>query len=155
MKLLAKGIKLLLVASLLLMVGCATSSTSQRSTAGTDGTENMTLEDHLRRINGVQINGSGDYAKVVLRPRGFSGVSRGKTSDRKGEYAFGDSDQRQPLFVVDGQKVGRNFPNVADMFSPGEIKSVRLVPESEASQYGSEGGQGVIEIVTKSASNDK
>ncbi|WP_445664449.1 TonB-dependent receptor plug domain-containing protein [Fodinibius sp. AD559] len=150
-----KGIKLIIVASLLMMAGCATSSTTnQKSTAGTDGTENMTLEDHLRRINGVQVTGSGDYAKVMLRPRGFSGASRGATSSGKGDLAVGDSDQRQPLFVVDGQKVGRNYPNVAQMFSPGEIKSVRLLSESEASQYGGQSGYGVIEIVTKAASDD-
>ncbi|MDZ7659540.1 TonB-dependent receptor [Fodinibius sp.] len=150
-----KGIKLLVVASLLVMAGCATSSTtSQRSTAGTEGTDTMTLEDHLRRLNGVQITGSGNYAKVMLRPRGFSGASRGVTSSSKGDPGFGDSNKRQPLFVVDGQKVGRNYPNVAQMFSAGEIKSVRLLPESEAAQYGSEAGHGVIEITTKAASND-
>jgi outer membrane cobalamin receptor len=154
MESLNKGIKLFVIILLLIISGCATSSTSQKSTAGIDGIENMTLEDHLRRINGVQITGSGDYAKVMLRPRGFSGVSRGATADRKGEYAVGDSNRRQPLFVVDGQKAGRDFPNVAQMFSEGEIKSVRLLPESEASQYGSEGGYGVIEIVTKAESNN-
>ena len=152
MEMINKGIKLLVVASLLVMAGCATSSTtSQRSTAGTEGTDTMTLEDHLRRLNGVQISGSGDYAKVMLRPRGFSGASRGVTSSGKSDPGFGDSDQRQPLFVVDGQKIGRDYPNVAQMFSEGEIKSVRLLPESEAAQYGSQAGYGVIEIVTKAA----
>jgi len=155
MGVLNKGVKLIIVASLLMMAGCATSSTtSQKSTAGTDGTENMTLEDHLRRLNGVRISGSGDYAKVVLRPRGISGVSRGATSSGKGDLATGDSDQRQPLFVVDGQKVGRDFPNVAQMFSPGEIKSVQLLSDSEASQYGSQSGYGVIEIITKAGANN-
>ncbi|PAU94188.1 hypothetical protein CK503_08215 [Aliifodinibius salipaludis] len=155
MEIVNKGIKLIIVSLLLMMAGCATSSTSQRSTAGTDGTENMILEDHLRRINGVQINGSGDYAKVVLRPRGISGVSRGVSSSQKGDPGLKDSNQREPLFVVDGQKVGRDYPNVRDMFSEGEIKSVRLLPESEASQYGGQGGSGVIEIITKAANDDK
>jgi outer membrane cobalamin receptor len=57
--------------------------------------------------------------------------------------------------MVDGQKAGRDFPNVAQMFAPGEIKSVRLLPESEASQYGSQGGYGVIEIITKASSSNK
>lgn len=150
------GIKFLLIVLLLIMTGCASSSTSQKSTSeGTEGSEQMTLEDHLRRINGVRISGSGDYAKVELRPRGISNANLGASSSgAKGDYALGDSDKRQPLFVVDGQKVGRDFPNVAEMFSEGEIKSVRLLPESEASQYGSEGGHGVIAIVTHAESDD-
>ncbi len=105
-----QGIKLLSIATLLVMTGCATSSTSNKSsTKGTDGTEYMTLEDHLRRINGVQISGSGDYAKVVLRPRGMSNASRGVVSSGKADPGLGDSDKRQPLFVVDGQNVGRDY----------------------------------------------
>ncbi|MEL7832729.1 hypothetical protein [Fodinibius sp. Rm-B-1B1-1] len=150
-----QGIKLLVIAALLVMTGCATSSTSnQSSVEGTDGTEYMTLEDHIRRLNGVRISGSGDYAKVILRPRGMSNASRGVSSSGKGDPGLGDSDQRQPLFVIDGQKAGRNYPSVADMFSEGEIKSVRLLPESEASQYGSEGGHGVIEIITNVAADN-
>lgn len=155
MSYLNKGIKLLIVAALLVMTGCGTSSTSNKSsTEGTDGTEYMTLEDHIRRLNGVQISGSGDYAKVMLRPRGISSASRGVSSSSKSDPGLGDSDQRQPLFVVDGQKVGRDYPSVAEMFSEGEIKSVRLLPESEASQYGSQGGNGVIEIITNAAADD-
>lgn len=147
--------RLLLVALLIILTGCATSSTSQKSTSeGSDGSEYMTLEDHLRRINGIQITGSGSSAKVILRPRGISNASRGMGEpDSKTDMNLGDSNDRQPLFVVDGQKMGRDYSDVRDMFSAGEIKSVRLLPESEASQYGNEGGSGVIEIVSQS-SND-
>jgi|GEM_PF-473540 len=137
------------------MIGCASSGSSQKSTAG-DETETMTLGDHLRRISGVRVTGSGDYAKVVLRPRGMSSVSRGMGSpDNKSDINMGDSDQRQPLFVVDGQKIGRNYPDVRDMFAPGEIKSVKLLSDSEASQYGGQSGYGVIEITTKSAARNE
>jgi len=135
--------------------GCATSgSSSQESSAPED--ETWTLEEHLRRINGVQIIGSGDYAKVVLRgSQGISSVSRGMGEpDSKKDINLGDSDERQPLFVVNDQKVGRNYPDVRDMFSPGEIASVKLLTDSQAAQYGSQGGNGVIVITTKSAENN-
>lgn len=141
-----------LVITLLAVAGCATSGSSgKKSTAPED--ETWTLEEHLRRINGVQIMGSGDYAKVILRgSQGISSVSRGmgEPEDKK-DINLGDSDERQPLFVVDGQKVGRNYPNVRDMFSPGEIATVKLLTDSQAAQYGSQAGNGVIVITTKSA----
>jgi len=140
------------IAALLMATGCATSgSSSQESSAPED--ETWTLEEHLRRINGVQIIGSGDYAKVVLRgSQGISSVSRGMGEpDSKKDINLGDSDERQPLFVVNDQKVGRNYPDVRDMFSPGEIASVKLLTDSQAAQYGSQGGNGVIVITSKSA----
>jgi outer membrane cobalamin receptor len=72
----------------------------------------------------------------------------GKPSS-KTDINMGDSNDRQPLFVIDGQKVGRNYPDVRDMVTTGQIKSVRLLKDSEASQYGSQSGFGVIEIITK------
>jgi len=41
------------------------------------------------------------------------------------------------------------------MFSRGEIKSVKLLSDSEASQYGGQSGYGVIEITTKSAARNE
>lgn len=153
----AKSIfNVLLIALLFITFGCATSgSSSQKSTAPEDAT--LTLEDHLRRINGVRIMGNGDYAKVLIRGGGgISSVSRGMGEpESKKDINLGDSDERQPLFVVDGQKVGRNYPNVRDMFGPGDIASVELLSKSEASQYGSQGGSGVILIKTKAAQNNK
>ena len=144
---------------LVALAGCSTSgSTSQsgKSVASEAERGSMTLEDHLRRINGVSIQGSGDYAKVFVGgARGVSNVSRGMgPPDDKTDRNLGDSNQRQPLFVVDGQKAGRDYPSIRDMFSPGEIKSVRLLSDSEASQYGSEGGHGVIVISTKKDDGD-
>lgn len=153
-----KGVAVVMLGVFFMTIGCATggstSQSGQKSVA--EGTENMTLEDHLRRINGVQISGSGDNAKVMLRPRGFSDASRGMGApDDKTDINMGDSDERQPLFVVDGQKAGRDYSKVEEMFSEGEIKSVRLLPESEASQYGGEGGFGVIEIISKSSADNE
>jgi hypothetical protein len=146
-----KGMKFIVVILLLAMTGCASAGSNMNKDS-----ENMTLEDHLRRLNGVRVTGSGEYAKVMLRPRGISGTSRGMgTPINKKDINLGDSDQRQPLFVVDGQKIGRSYPRVRDMFAPGEIESVRLLPESEASQYGSQSGYGVIEIISKAESMNK
>lgn len=158
MKSLKNGIQLFLVAILLIATACASSSSVKQSnkSEGTQGTQYMTLEDHLRRINGVRIVGSGDYAKVVLQARGISNASVGMGApDNKTDLNMGDSNKRQPLFVIDGQKVGRDFSSVKGLVSAGNIKSVRLLRDSEAARYGSQSGSGVIEIVTKSAGNNK
>lgn len=159
MKYLKREFPLVFLGLLVALMGCSTSgNTSQSSTsvASEEEREAMTLEDHLRRINGVTIQGSGDYAKVFVRgARGVSNISRGMgPPEDKTDINMGDSDQRQPLFVVDGQKAGRDYPTVGDMFSRGEIKSVRLLSDSEASKYGSEGGHGVIAISTKEDDGD-
>lgn len=158
MNYLKAGIPLIFLGLLVALTGCSTSGNTSQSTqsASEEERESMTLDDHLQRINGVTIQGSGDYAKVFVGgARGVSNVSRGMgTPEDKTDINMGDSNQRQPLFVVDGQKAGRDYSNVRDMFSPGEIKSVRLLSDSEASQYGSEGGHGVIAISTKEKADD-
>ena len=140
---------------LLILCGCASTGSSSHKSVATD-TETMTLEDHLRRINGVRIVGTGQAAKVFVGgTRGVSSVSRGMgTPESKKDLNLSDSDDRQPLFVVDGQKVGRNYPDVRDMFSRGEIKSVKLLSDAEAAQYGGQSGNGVIVITTNSASDN-
>ena len=139
----------------LFAAGCASGGSSIKRASS--GDEYMTLEDHLRRINGVTIMGSGKNAKVMLRgTRGISTISHDISSqnrpDRKTDLRLNDSDARQPLFVVDGQKIGRDYPDVRDMLAPGEIKSVKLLKASEATRYGSQSGHGVIEITTRSDS---
>lgn len=147
--------KLLLVTIVVLIAGCGTSGNmEQQRASASSGNEYMTLEDHLRRINGVRIVGSGNNTKVILRgTRGISTVSRGLgTPESKTNLNLRDSDQRQPLFVLDGNKIGRDYSDVKDMLAPGEISTVKLLTASEASRYGSESGNGVIEITTKSGS---
>jgi len=152
-----KGIALLSAIAMLLLAGCGSSGNmGQQSSSSSTGDEYMTLADHLRRINGVTISGSGNHAKVMLRgTRGISTVSRGLgTPENKTNLNLrDDDDQKQPLFVLDGQKVGRSYPDVRDMLAPGQIKSVKLLSASEASRYGSESGYGVIEITTRSSQN--
>lgn len=147
---------------IVVFAGCGSSGNlgqSGTSSIASEESGTMTLEDHLRRINGVQIRGRGASAKVFIRgARGISSVSRGLPPDNdvdKVDIHMKDSDKRQPLFVVDGQKVGRDYPSVRDMFGRGEIKKVELLTDAGASQYGNEGGSGVIVITTKAAANNK
>ena len=106
-------------------------SGEQAITADT-GSEYWTLEDYLRRINGVQVRQSG--GTVYLSIRGHNSI---------------ENPDAQPLFIVNGQKIGRNYSFVSSLFSPGEIQSVRVLPTTQTSIYGMEGNYGVILIRTK------
>lgn len=124
------------VASLMLLMGCASSgSGTQRNSKiqnKISSNEDLTLESYLRRLNSVKVTGSGDNISVSIR----------------GNMSITDSDE-QPLYILNGQKVGNSFARVSSMISKGTIISVEAIPASRASIYGMEGGSGVIIIKTR------
>lgn len=139
MKRLNPVIMIVLSSLLIISIGCASNQSVSKS--DTDITEKhstnyWTLEDFLRRANGVQLSGTQGNMQVIIR--GHSSINSSS----------------QPLYVIDGQKAGRNFSQVSNMFSRGDIVSVKVLPASAASQYGIEGSFGVIEIESKYALNN-
>lgn len=120
------------------MVGCASSGTSSGEASTevkshvAENEDNLTLEDYLRRLGGVQVRGTGYNLRVTIR----------------GKMSVTDPDE-QPLFVLNGQEVGNSYAQVARLVSSQDIKSVEAIPTSQASGYGMEGGAGVIKIVTE------
>lgn len=132
MKRLNLGMNLGLSVLLLITIGCVSSGSSSQKSELDEPREYSnywTLEDYLRRASGVQLHGSGDNIQIVIR--GHKSIN---------------SPLSQPLFVVDGQKAGRNYSRVSSMFSRGEITSVKVLPAGASAQYGMEGNYGVIEI---------
>jgi outer membrane cobalamin receptor len=92
----------------------------------------MSLRQHLNRISGVTVRGDQENTKILIRANGSLQHNRGK----------------QPLFVVDGQKMGRSFYYVSSQLDPKEIISVEVLRGAGANMYGSQGGRGVIVIET-------
>lgn len=91
----------------------------------------LTLVGYLRRVPGVRVTGNGPSANIVIR--GTETLTL--TSD--------------PLFVINGVKIGRDFARVSSMVDMTQVQKIRVLRGIEASvSYGSEGGNGVIEIVT-------
>lgn len=132
MKRLNLGISIGLCVLLLGTLGCASTSQQSHEFPSTDYTSYWTLEDFLRRASSVQLNGSGNDIQVIIR----------------GHQSINDPFS-QPLFVVDGQKAGRNYAQVASMFTRGDIVSVTVLPAGASARYGMEGHHGVIEIKSK------
>lgn len=89
------------------------------------------LADFLHRVPGVNISGSG---VVTIR-----GVNSFDTT-----YS-----PITPLFVIDGQAIGYSYNEANRMLDPRFIDYVQVLKGPDATIYGSRGGNGVIEIVTK------
>jgi TonB-dependent SusC/RagA subfamily outer membrane receptor len=90
----------------------------------------LTLADLLRRQPGVMVQGSGNNAKVAIRGgSGPSGVD--------------------PLYVLDRVPVGNSLAQVSGMVDVNDIADINVLSGADASQYGTRGNSGVIEITTK------
>ncbi len=123
------------------LIGCASSRSGASSNTDEDygGTSevqvdnpSVSLADYLRRVSGVQVNGNGPSASILIRGT---------------ETLISGSD---PLFVLNGVKAGRDFSRVSSLVNMHEVTKIRVLKGVEASSsYGLEGGNGVIEIVTE------
>lgn len=121
--------------------GCATSG---ETTSGTSGTDNSTqidvnnpvlsLADYLREVPGVTVQGYGSDAMIFIRGAGNSLTGAGN----------------QPLFVVDGQRVGNSYAQAVNAVVVNDIDSIEVIKGARAStRYGMIGSNGVILIRTK------
>jgi TonB-dependent SusC/RagA subfamily outer membrane receptor len=90
----------------------------------------LSLADLLRRQPGVMVQGSGNNATVAIR--GGAGVSG-----------------TEPLYVVDKVPIGTSYGQVAGMVDVNDIDNINVLSGADASQYGTRGNGGVIEITTK------
>lgn len=123
--------KTLLFALALLMAGsltCAAQGKKNKEVKEAKTTYNSII-DMLRRENGVVIGsdvGNGTMPKIYIRGIGTN------------------TDQFQPLFVVDGIRTSDIM-----YLLPEDIYSINVIKDGTAAQYGMEGANGVIEIRTK------
>lgn len=91
------------------------------------------LAEFLARVPGVMILGNGQSAQARVR-----GI----------EHSFvGSSD---PLFVLNGQRIGIGLASVNGQISAGDVRSVTVLKDpSDTAIYGTSGSNGVILIRTK------
>lgn len=129
-----KGLLLLLFASFLLSCG-----NSKQAAAGGDPDIEATLDDanasvlplvtRIQKLPGVTLRGG---VPVFIK--------NSNTTTGRPPY---------PLYVVDGQIVGNSFRSVENIVQPVDVKDIRALTGSNASIYGTQGANGVIEITTK------
>lgn len=89
------------------------------------------LENMLRKNPGVQVRGSGTNATVQIR---------GINTFRSGI---------EPLFIVNGTPVGNSYNAAVDLVRSMQIKSVRVLKDSDAAFYGLRGTNGVVLITVE------
>ncbi len=97
-----------------------------------EGSAEDRLADRLRRQAGVTVSGNAPLYNVTIR----SGVN-----------SFGAN--ATPLFVVNGNQVS-DFSAAAQVVGTNQIKSIKVLKDSETTAYGIRGSGGVIEIKTNS-----
>ncbi len=97
--------------------------------------ENIPLSDYLKRVPGVNVTGSGDNAKVLIR-----GINSLNTNE--------------PLFVLNGTPLGQGYYSVANIVDVNDIRNVSVLKDgASTAMYGTRGSAGVILITTKKMSN--
>lgn len=95
-----------------------------------DRKSNMSLDDMIRRLPGVQVSGSGQGARIKV----------------SGSESFNAN--TDPLFVVNGTPAA-NYAQVYSAINPNDITSLTVLKGSDATIYGTRGANGVIVIRTK------
>ena len=94
--------------------------------------QNISLSDHLRKLSGVSVSGSGPNARITIR--GVNSLNAGT----------------EPLFVINGQAINGGLRAASDIVSVNDIQSIRVLKNpSETGFYGVRGANGVIEIKLK------
>ncbi len=129
---------------LFLTLGCTGSKSTADSSASErdSGTElsgdrsAYDLVDYLVRIPGVHVQGGGHNVSVTIRGPNSVMFST------------------QPLYVVNGQILGRDFSRAKNAVQMHEIERVRVLRGNDAAIYGFQGANGVIVIQTTGRTND-
>ncbi|MDX1637811.1 MAG: TonB-dependent receptor plug domain-containing protein [Balneolaceae bacterium] len=134
---------LLALVAVMIFTGCATTENGNRTSGGASvesaygrsgvivDNPNINFTDYLRRIPGISVRGSGPGAYITIR--GINTINGNP----------------HPLFVIDGQRVGRNFSSVYNMINMHDVNNIQVLKGAEAATYGIQGAGGVILINTR------
>ena len=114
----------------LFVVSCSTTKGAGSSAAQVER-EYRELIDMLYTVPGLDVTKAGNSYDITIR----------------GKQTFLTS--HQPLFVVDGLVLGTQYADIANSINVNDVDRIRVLKGSEATSYGSRGGNGVIEIYLK------
>lgn len=115
----------------LLVVSCYSSRDSTANNPNQQEPAYRELIDLISAQPGVQVKKAGGDYDILIRSKGTLITSH------------------QPLFVIDGMVMGTRYSDIASAILVTDIQNIRILKGSEATVYGSRGGNGVIEIYLK------
>lgn len=122
-----KKLRLMIIMPLLVMSCYTTQNDIQQASVEAEPAFRE-LADILRKEPGVDVKGQSPNYDVTVRSKGTILSSH------------------QPLYVVDGMALGTSYEAVARAINIVDVQKVTVLKGSEATAYGSRGGNGVIEI---------
>ena len=99
--------------------------------ASNDDDSPQAWESLFRRVPGLQVRGN--FPDLSLLIRGAKSLQA----------------STEPLFVLEGVPLGRNFRDLAQAANPNEVKSIKVLKGTSASLYGARGANGVIVVRLK------
>ncbi len=109
-----------------------TSRNSASSATEVKALGNLTLDNYLRRVPGVNVQGDGPAASITIR--GISSILSGLS----------------PLFILNNSAMEGGYSAVYSMVNPHDIKSVSVLKDpASIGIYGTRGANGVIVISLK------
>jgi TonB-dependent SusC/RagA subfamily outer membrane receptor len=95
---------------------------------------NITLDNYLRRVAGVNVKGDGPSAQIIIR----------------GVNTFSPASGSEPLFVLNNTVMNGTFSDLYQMINPNDISTVSVLKDASSTGiYGSRGANGVIVITLK------
>lgn len=98
-----------------------------------DRPSNLSLNDLMRKLPGVRIlYDRGPYSRIKVTGMASSFIAN-----------------TDPLFVVNGHPIGSDYSRVYALVNPNHVISMSVLKGSDATLYGSRGGNGVIVIRTR------
>jgi len=133
-----QALTILIIVTTILLTGCASAGNAAKDVNEKPGSSinihnpDLGLDEYLRRLSGVRVYGSGQFAKIQMRGRSSLELSS------------------TPLFVMDDIRLGRDFDNVYRVVDMNIVNNLKAIHSSKATiYYGHDGHAGVIEINTK------
>ncbi len=135
---------------ILFLAGCASSTrgTGGQGSVPKDYSNYATMFDALRSVSGITVNKSGRGGGGASQgvDAGFVNNSGVEVSIRGSQSA---TNTNEPLFVLNGQALGRGFDTISDL-NPVNIEKISVQRGLAATnRWGSEGNSGAILITTK------
>ncbi len=130
-----KLLSIALLLGIIVIVGCGTSNSSKvtKSDIGkeleTTNRGNVPLLQRIRQKPGILIR-------------------NGVPIINKNSNSFTSTGTEEPLYVLNSQVIGNSFNSINELVDNFSVKKITILTGSQASVYGTQGANGVIQITT-------